>query len=87
MARLVDSIQNMNDRWPNLQELIDSDGTISIGNIEQIGGAALALQGRQVHAQLRIGDKEESLLEILDRLDAAVARALDDGIIIDEINR
>ena len=77
----------MSDRWLNLQELIESDGSISIGHIERIGGAALATQGHQVHAQLRIGGGEESVGEILDRLDAAVGRFLEDGILIDEINR
>ena len=81
-----DYSENMNDRWPNRKELIDCDGAISIGHLERIGGAAVAMQERQVHAQLRI-DEDKSLVEILDRLDAAVARAFDDGILIDELNR
>ena len=76
----------MNNRWLNLQELIDCGGAINIGYLDQIGGAAVAVQERQVRAQLRLGDTE-SLVEILDRLDAAVAGAVDEGIIIDEINR
>jgi hypothetical protein len=40
-----------------------------------------------VHAQLRIGYGDESVGEILDRLDAAVGRFLEDGILVDEINR
>lgn len=76
----------MSDRWLNLQELIDSEGSISIGHIEQIGGAALATQGHQVHAQLRIGGGAESLGDILDRLDTVVGRFFEDGIVIDEIN-
>ena len=81
----LDTIQNVNDRWPNLQELIDCDGAINIGRAEWIR-AAVATQGRDVLVQLRLGE-DESLLKILDRLDTAVAGALQDGIFIDEINR
>ena len=76
----------MNNRWLNLQGLIDCGGAINIGYLDQIGGAAVAMQESQVHAQLRLGD-DESLVEILDRLDAAVADAVDEGIVMDEINR
>lgn len=76
----------MKDRWPNLQELIDGNGAINIGQIEPISGAAVAMQGRQVHAMLRIGE-DESLAELLDRLDVAVAMLAEDGVPVDEINR
>ena len=76
----------MSDRWPNLQDLIDADGSINIGEITPITGAAVAAQGRQVYAMLRIRDGE-SLVEILDRLDSSVAKAVDDDIYTDEINR
>ena len=76
----------MKDRWPNLQDLIDCDGTITIGEVAPITGAAVAAQGRQVHATLLISDGE-SFVKILDRLDTAVAKAVDDGIPTDEINR
>ena len=76
----------MNDRWQNLQDLIDCDGTITIGEVVPVTGTAVAAQGRQVYAMLRINNIE-SLVEILDRLDTAVAKALDDGIYTDEINR
>lgn len=75
----------MTDRWPNLQELIDDDGAINLGQIAPISGAAVAMQGRQVYAMLRIIDGE-SLVELLDRLDSAVARAIDGGTPTDEIN-
>jgi len=76
----------LSERWPNLQDLIDADGTINIGEIAPISAAAVAMQGREVYAMLRIGDAE-SLVELLDRLDAAVGRALDGGVRTDEINR
>lgn len=76
----------MNNCWLKLQELIDCGGAITIRYLDEIGGAAVAMQERQVYAQLRLGD-DELLVEILDRLDAAVAGAVDEGIVIDEINR
>ncbi len=75
----------MKDRWPNLQDLIDHKGAINIGQIAPISGAAVAMRGRQVHAMLRIS-VGESLAELLDRLDTAVAKAVDGGIPTDEIN-
>lgn len=76
----------MKDRWPNLQDLIDGNGAINIGQIEPISGVAIAMQSRQVHAMLRIGEGE-SLAEVLDRLDFAVGKAIGDGVPVDEINR
>ena len=76
----------MTERWPNLQKLLEGEGAINIGHSPPGDNAAGALEGRDVHAMLRIAE-EESLFEILDRLDAAVARALDHGISIDEINQ
>ena len=76
----------MSPRWPNLQELIDSDGEITIGYRAPVRGVATATQEDQVYAMLRIADREP-LLEILDRLDAAVFKAIEDEIFIDEINR
>ena len=82
----MDSAQNLNDHWLNLQELIDCGGAINIGYLDRIGRAAVATQDRQVYAQLRVGG-DESLVEIFDRLDVAVAGAVDEGIVVDEINR
>ena len=76
----------MSERWPNLQELLEGDGAINIGQVPSGHNAAVALEGRSVRAMLRIGE-EESLIEILDRLDAAVEKAVDHGVSIDEINR
>jgi len=47
---------------------------------------AMAAQGRQVYAMVAVGG-DEALTDILDRLDAAVEKALDDGTITDEIHR
>ena len=73
--------------WPNLQELIDNDGTINVGYIAPLNEcAAVATQQSQVYAQL-IARQGERLTDLLGRLDAAVAKAIDEDIYTDEINR
>ena len=76
----------MSHRWPNLQDLIDCDGEITVGYRAPVGRVAAAMQERQVYAMLPVDDGE-LLPEILDRLDAAVAKAVEDEIYTDEINR
>ena len=84
-SRSTQGLRGVSERWPNLQELLEGEGSVNIGHIPPDHNAAVALEGRHVHAMLRIGE-EESLVEILDRLDSAVAKAVDHGISIDEIN-
>jgi len=76
----------MNHRWPNLQDLINCDGEITVGYESQVGGVASATMDRNVYAMLRIGERE-LLPDILDRLDAAVSKAVEDEVFTDEINR
>lgn len=61
----MDIAQNMDNRWLNLQKLIDCGGAINIDYLDQIGDAAVAMQERQVHAQLRLVE-DELLVEILE---------------------
>jgi hypothetical protein len=75
----------MNDRWPNLQDLIDREGSICVGCIPPIPCAAVANDQHNMYAAL-VQRSGEMLTDLLDRLDAAVAFA-NDGDIIDEINR
>ena len=73
--------------WPHRQELINNDGSIIIGSIAPLNAcAAVAAQQRNVFAQL-LAEEGEQLPDLLDRLDAAVAKAIYDGIYTDEINR
>ncbi len=73
--------------WAHLQELIDNDGSINIGSIAPLHAcAAVATQQRNVCAQL-LAREGEQLTDLLDRLDAAVAKSIYDGIYTDEINR
>ena len=79
--------KQVSQHWPNLQELLDSDGSINIGYIAPLNEcAAVAAQQRQVYAQL-VARKGERLTDLLGRLDAAVAKAIDEDIYTDEINR
>ena len=77
----------MSRRWRNLQQLIGSDGEISIGYKPPVNAiVAAATDEHQAYAMLRVAPGEP-LHDILDRLDAAVARAVEDGISTDEINQ
>ena len=74
----------MSHRWPNLQNLIDSEGTISVGSIAPIPCAAIANDQHNMFAAL-VQRPGETLTDLLDRLDDAVALA-EDGDFTDEIN-
>ena len=50
-----------------------------------VGRVAAAMQERQVYALLRVDDGEP-VPDILDRLDAAVYKAVEDQISTDEVN-
>ena len=76
----------MSHCWPNLQDLIDCDGEITIGYVRPVGGVASATKREQVYAMLRVAN-HQPLPDILDRLDAAVARAIEDEIYTEAINR
>ena len=76
----------MSHGWPNLQELIDSDGEVAVSHRASVGRVAAAMQEGKVYAMLRVVEGE-LLPDILDRLDAAVAKAVEDEIYTDEINR
>ena len=76
----------MSHRWPNLQDLVDCDGEIMVSYRLSVGRVAAATQERQVYALLRVDDGEQ-VPDILYRLDAAIAKAVEDEIYTDEINR
>ena len=77
--------QGTSDPWPNLQELIDSDGQITIGRIFQFIEAAVANDEHTTWAMLQRHDGE-SLVDLMTRLDQAVQKAIDGEEPIDEIN-
>ncbi|MBK79554.1 MAG: hypothetical protein CMQ43_01360 [Gammaproteobacteria bacterium] len=68
-----------------MQELIDSDGQITIGRISQFIDAAVANDEHTTWAMLQRHDGE-SLVELMTRLDQAVQKAIEEEEPIDEIN-
>jgi len=71
--------------WPNLQALIDDEGSFVVGYVSPIPCAAIASDEHNMLAAL-VSHRGESLPELLNRLEAAVAKAYDDEIYTDEIN-
>ena len=74
----------MSNRWPYLQGLIDAEGSISVGCIPPIPCAAVANDQHNMYAAL-VQRPGETLVDLLDRLDGAVALA-EHGDFTDEIN-
>lgn len=71
--------------WPNIQGLIDNGGNLSIGQIPPVRCAAVAAdEGNMLAALLRRDG--ESLVDLLDRLDTAIDKAIEQEIYTDEIN-
>jgi len=71
--------------WPNLQALIDDHGSFVVGYVSPIPCAAIASDEHNMLAAL-VSHRGESLPDLLDRLEAAVAKAYDEKIYTDEIN-
>lgn len=69
----------------NIQSFLDDTrGQITIGEIPPIRRAALAAQGKKARVALVCGDNE-SFAQLLQRLDAALAKVMADGSVIDEV--
>jgi hypothetical protein len=77
---------NATNPWPHLQELIDNDGSISIGRVRPISCAAVAGDEYITYAML-VRRENETLVELMTRLNSAVATAIDEEICIDEVNK
>ena len=73
------------DFLPNIADLIDQGGQISIGGIGPIKCAAVANDEDQCHAMLQ-RRPGETLRQLLERLDAAIDTAITTEEMIDEIN-
>jgi hypothetical protein len=69
----------------NIAELIDNGGQISIGRLAPIECAAVANDEHDCLAMLK-RRPGETLQQLLERLDAAIALASDGETFIDEIN-
>jgi hypothetical protein len=69
----------------NIDYLIKGRGEVTLGRIGPVSCAAVAARGDQPLAML-VRRKNESLADLLRRLDAAVKAAWEDEVFIDEIN-
>jgi hypothetical protein len=72
-------------RFEQIESLINGNGDITIGRVDSIPCAATASTEDQALAML-VRRKGETFLQLLARLDDAIAKALDEEIYVDEIN-
>lgn len=74
------------DQWSHISALLDQEGGhISIGSMPPIEGAAIAVNGQTLIASL-VRREGEAFPELLQRLDAAIGKALHEGVATNEIN-
>ena len=80
------SVSDPRERFlPNIADLIDNGGQISIGGIGPIECAAVANDDHICYAMLQ-RRPGETLQQLLERLDAAIDTAIQTEEMIDEIN-
>ena len=70
---------------PNIEQLIDGEGQITIGAIHPLRCVAIANDGHRSLAMLVRRDGE-TLTQLLIRLDAAIAKAYNEETLTDEVN-
>ena len=78
----------MSERFPslpNIESLIDGDGDVTIGRVGPIACAATAADEHHSLAML-VRREGETLEQLLMRLEAAIEKAVEEEIFIDEIN-
>jgi enterochelin esterase-like enzyme len=69
----------------NIQSFLDGTrGQITIGEIPPIRRAVLAAQGKTPRVAL-LGRDGETVTELLERLDAALGKAMADNSVVDEV--
>jgi len=74
------------NQCPNITALLDqAGGHISIGRMPPIEGAAVAVNEQGLVASL-VRREGESFADLLQRLDAAIGKALQEGVVTNEIN-
>ena len=70
---------------PHLQEFLDrTRGQVAFGEIPPIRRAAYAAVGKKTRVAL-VAREDESVGELLQRLDAALGKAMAQGVVIDEV--
>ncbi|MGB7547619.1 MAG: hypothetical protein WBM14_07715 [Terracidiphilus sp.] len=70
---------------PNIEQLVDGEGQITIGAIHPLRCVAIANDGHNSLAMLVRRDGE-TMAQLLVRLDAAIAKAYDEDTFTDEVN-
>ncbi len=70
---------------PNIEFLIDGNGNITIGQVGPVACAATACNDHQSLAMLVRRD-DETLEQLLMRLETAVEKAVEEEIFVDEFN-
>jgi hypothetical protein len=80
------STRDLSNQWTNLQSLIDDGGEITLGRVPRTKLCAVTASDEDQCLAMLQRREDESLVEMLDRLDAAVAYAWENDEFIDEIN-
>jgi hypothetical protein len=76
--------RSLDQRLDYIEELIRY-GQITVSNVHPVGCVAVAHDGRQTVCML-LRREEETLTQLLTRLDLAISKALTQGIRTDEVN-
>jgi len=76
--------RSLDQSLPYIAKLL-KHGQITVGNIRPVGCVAVAHDGRQTVSML-LRRQEETVTELLARLNLAIAKAFNDGIRTDEVN-
>lgn len=72
-------------QWSQIEWLVDGEGEITIGRVGRIRCAAVAVDGHNALAML-VRRPQESLHDLLARLDEAIRLAVEEEQYTDEIN-
>ena len=72
-------------RWENIEGLVSGEGEITIGRIGPIRCAATATEEHNALAML-VRKPQETIEDLLTRLDEAIRRAVEEDEFTDEIN-
>ena len=84
-ARRVKSEFKPSSPWPHIEAFLESGGNIEIGRVSPIGYVAVASDEHTMLAALT-RNAEETLMQLLQRLEVAVDLALNHDTFTDEIN-
>jgi hypothetical protein len=84
-TRRVKSEFKPSSPWPNIEGFLEAGGNIEIGRLSPIGYVAVASDEHTMLAALT-RNADETLMELIQRLEAAVDLAINHDTFTDEIN-